>query len=110
MPLFNFKIINFFRAVLDLQKIDQEEQNSHIPLISAHFAVSPVTNNLNSCGTFVVIGEQILMHYYQLSLQVIMERLLEIMESNHSDMKDEESLVPLGLPHYPWSLLGTEMT
>ena len=76
MPLFNFKIINFFRAVLDLQKIDQEEQNSHIPLISAHFAVSPVINNLNSCGTCVVIGEQILMHYYQLYLQVIMERLL----------------------------------
>lgn len=25
------------------------------------------------------------MHYYQLYLQVIMERLLEIMESNHSD-------------------------
>lgn len=50
------------------------------------------------------------MHYYQLYLQVIMERLLEILESNHSDMKDEESLVPLGLPHYPWSLLGIEMT
>lgn len=45
------------------------------------------------------------MHYYQLYLQVIMERLLEIMESNHSD-KGWEVPGDLGVASLPLEPFG----